>query len=74
MEQDEHHPSIEKEIQQADTIVLVYDLNDLETITPLSHTWLPLVEKNNNQIPIILIGNKLDLVLNNTQKYNRTNV
>lgn len=66
MDNDSHHPVIAKEIQQADTIVLVYDLNDLESITPLSHTWLPLVEKNNNKIPIILIGNKLDLVLNNT--------
>ncbi len=63
-----------REIKQANSIILVYDMNNLETITPLSHYWLPLIQDNNKTAPILLVGNKLDLVIINQEKYVKTNV
>lgn len=63
-----------REIKKAHLIILVYDMNNLETIEALSKMWLPLVSVSNNSVPIILIGNKLDLVIEDEDKYVRSKV
>lgn len=63
-----------REIKRAHLIILVYDMSNIDTIEALSKTWLPLVSVNNKSVPIILIGNKLDLVINEEDKYVRSKV
>lgn len=42
-------------------INLVYNVNDPESIKRLRSQWIPRIQKLNDKIPIILVGNKLDL-------------
>lgn len=49
-------------IDQVDSIVLVYDLDRLETFYRLENHWLPLIERcYNGELPVIVAGNKMDL-------------
>ncbi|KAF8561728.1 hypothetical protein P879_10158, partial [Paragonimus westermani] len=58
------------EIRRADVICLVHALDDEKSLEKLSSFWLPLIRHNNpnsnSHIPIVLVGNKLDL-LNESQ-------
>ncbi|KAA3682392.1 mitochondrial Rho GTPase 1 [Paragonimus westermani] len=58
------------EIRRADVICLVHALDDEKSMEKLSSFWLPLIRHNNpnpnSHIPIVLVGNKLDL-LNESQ-------
>jgi small GTP-binding protein len=62
------------EIKNADSIILVYDMSNEATITNLSKRWLPLIKTHNPNVPVLLIGNKLDLVINDEEKYVKTKV
>ncbi len=42
-------------------IVLVYDVNNLDTLKRIRSNWLPRIVKINDRVPIILCGNKMDL-------------
>lgn len=49
-------------IENVDSIVLVYDLDRVETFYRLENHWLPLIERcYNGELPVILAGNKMDL-------------
>mmetsp|Transcript_41485 Transcript_41485/g.125676 ORF Transcript_41485/g.125676 Transcript_41485/m.125676 type:complete len:931 (-) Transcript_41485:133-2925(-) len=49
-------------IENIDSIVLVYDLDRVETFYRLENHWLPLIERcYNGELPVILAGNKMDL-------------
>lgn len=63
-----------REIKKAHLIILVYDMNNISTIDALTKVWLPLVSSSNMTVPIILIGNKLDLVIDDEDKYIRSKV
>ena len=56
-------------LEKADSVILLYDMGNLETITPMSQYWLPLVEKHNPTIPVLIIGNKLDRVIKDEDRY-----
>ena len=49
------------EIEKANVIILVYDVNNFEILKRLRTYWLPRIVKINDKIPIILCGNKMDL-------------
>ena len=66
--------TIGMKISSANCIILVYSLNDLESIPKLSQFWLPLIQKHNPSIPVLLLGNKLDLVQGNKVRYDKTKV
>lgn len=51
----------DEEIQKASVILLVYDVMANETISRLENYWLPKVTDINENIPIILVGNKIDM-------------
>lgn len=51
----------DSEIDKANVIILVYDVNNLDCIKRLKSYWLPRILKVNDKIPIILVGNKVDL-------------
>lgn len=63
-----------RDIRMADSVVLVYDLSNPDTIPPMHNYWLPLVQNANPKAPVILIGNKLDLVSGEEDVYLRTKI
>jgi GTPase SAR1 family protein len=54
------------EIEKANVIILVYDVNNCECIKKLRTYWIPRVIRINDKIPIILVGNKVDLRASHT--------
>jgi Ras family protein T1 len=54
-----------EEILKAHVICVVYAVNDDDTIDRISTYWLPTIRQTlgeNHNVPIILVGNKIDLV------------
>ncbi|CDW77076.1 mitochondrial rho 1 [Stylonychia lemnae] len=51
----------DSEIDKASVIILVYDVNNLECMKRLRSYWMPRIIKINDKIPIIFVGNKMDL-------------
>ncbi|XP_011303852.1 mitochondrial Rho GTPase isoform X3 [Fopius arisanus] len=52
------------EIQKAHVICVVYSVDDEDTLDRAASYWLPLVRKCSsiNRCPVVLVGNKIDLV------------
>lgn len=52
-----------EELSRANVVCLVYDLSDPGTLVEVKNTWLPVIRENSlHPMPIILVGNKSDLV------------
>lgn len=62
------------EIRHSDVVILMYDMDNESTQTNLNKIWLPLISQTNPIIPIVLIGNKLDLVIHDEDKYVKSKV
>ena len=62
------------EIRNADCVMLIYDMDNEASIANLPKIWLPLISQTNPLIPIVLIGNKLDLVIDDDEKYVKSKV
>lgn len=62
------------EIRNSDAVILVYDMDNEGSQTSLSRIWLPLIAQTSPSVPVILIGNKLDLVIYDDEKYVRSKV
>lgn len=62
------------EIRNSDVVVLVYDMDSEPTQASLTRVWLPLIAQTNPAIPVVLIGNKLDLVIHDEEKYVKSKV
>ncbi|XP_043264752.1 mitochondrial Rho GTPase isoform X1 [Colletes gigas] len=62
VEQTEDH--LTDEIQKAHVICVVYSVVDEDTLDRAATYWLPLIRRcsSNNRCPIVLVGNKIDLV------------
>ncbi|CAK9828451.1 Mitochondrial Rho GTPase [Anthophora retusa] len=52
------------EIQKAHVICVVYSVVDEDTLDRAATYWLPLIRRcsSNNRCPVVLVGNKIDLV------------
>ncbi|XP_014229588.1 mitochondrial Rho GTPase isoform X1 [Trichogramma pretiosum] len=52
------------EISKANVICVVYSVQNIQTLDNAKSYWLPLIRKNsyNNRCPIVLVGNKIDLI------------
>ena len=61
----ENEADIGGKVKSANAILIVYDMSDEQTVASLRTYWLPFVEKYNSKVPIIIVGNKLDLVIMN---------
>ena len=76
-----HHPQAapedetftNEEIERADIAIIVYDVNNPDSVKRVTTYWLHRVTKLNEkvgldvhslQIPVILVGNKIDLRMN----------
>ncbi|XP_015605375.1 mitochondrial Rho GTPase isoform X3 [Cephus cinctus] len=55
---------LSEEIQKAHVICVVYSVEDEDTLDRAATYWLPLIRKcsTNNRCPVVLVGNKIDLV------------
>lgn len=62
------------EIRNSDSVILIYDMDNESTQINLGKIWLPLIQQTNPTIPIVLIGNKLDLVVHDEEKYVKSKV
>lgn len=62
------------EIRNSDAVILVYDMDNEATQASLVKVWLPLIVQTNPALPIVLIGNKLDLVIHDEDKYVKSKV
>ncbi|XP_046490339.1 mitochondrial Rho GTPase isoform X1 [Neodiprion pinetum] len=53
-----------EEIQKAHVICVVYSVEDEDTLDRVASYWLPLIRQSSadNRCPIVLVGNKIDLV------------
>ncbi len=56
---------LEMELRRADAVAVVYAADDADTLDSVTDHWLPLVRRalgDDHATPIILVGNKVDLV------------
>lgn len=49
-------------------IILVYDVNNCDTLKRVRTVWLPRIVKINDKVPIIMCGNKMDLRTSNSDE------
>lgn len=59
------HEMLTTEIQRAHVVCVVYAVNDEESLEKVSTYWLPLlrdVPLTEHYRPVVLVGNKMDLV------------
>ncbi|KAJ3239371.1 ERMES complex Ca(2+)-binding regulatory GTPase gem1 [Chytriomyces hyalinus] len=57
----EDRDQLEAEIRKADVICIVYAVDDQPTFNRVSEYWLPYIRKLGRNVPIVLVGNKIDL-------------
>lgn len=48
------------QIDKAHVIILVYDVNNIES-PKILRTWMARIQKINDKVPVIYVGNKVDL-------------
>ncbi|MCK5342737.1 MAG: GTP-binding protein [Candidatus Heimdallarchaeota archaeon] len=57
-------PLLPQFITGANGALLVHDLTSYRTLVNLENEWFPLLRENVGQIPIVLVGTKSDLIIN----------
>ncbi|KAJ3348389.1 ERMES complex Ca(2+)-binding regulatory GTPase gem1 [Entophlyctis luteolus] len=57
----ENKDQLEAEIRKADVICIVYAVNDTESFNRVPEFWLPYIRKLGRNVPVVLVGNKIDL-------------
>lgn len=62
---EQNDESLLEEIQKAHVVCVVYAVDDENTLDRISSYWLPFIRENTqgeNRKPVVLVGNKIDLV------------
>ena len=59
LKQDEQNT--DSQIEKANVIILVYDVNNFDCIKRLKTYWMPRIIKIDDKVPVIFVGNKVDL-------------
>lgn len=54
-------------IKNAHVVLILYDMTDEQTVNNIRDFWLPFVGKYNQKVPVIIVGNKLDLIRTNNE-------
>ncbi|KAJ3021068.1 UNVERIFIED_CONTAM: ERMES complex Ca(2+)-binding regulatory GTPase gem1 [Siphonaria sp. JEL0065] len=57
----ENKDQLEAEIRKADVICIVYAVNDMDSFNRVPEFWLPYIRKLGRNVPVVLVGNKIDL-------------
>ena len=63
----DHYHQTDLEIERANVIILVYDVNNFDIVKRLRTFWLPRIVKLNEKVVVILCGNKMDLRSSNSE-------
>jgi len=58
-------PSTDANIEKGNVIILVYDVNNMECVQRLKTYWMSRITKLNDKVPVIFVGNKVDLRTSN---------
>lgn len=51
-----------EEIQRSHVVCVVYSVDDEDSLDHVTSHWLPLVRSSAPGLPVVLVGNKVDLV------------
>ncbi|KAG9306215.1 hypothetical protein G9A89_016119 [Geosiphon pyriformis] len=57
----ENRDTLEMEIRKAHVICIVYSIDDPHTFNRLANYWLPYIRGLGVNVPVVLVGNKIDL-------------
>ncbi|RKO82802.1 EF hand associated-domain-containing protein, partial [Blyttiomyces helicus] len=57
----ENREQLEAEIRKADCICIVYAINKQESFDRVGEFWLPYIRKLGRNVPVVLVGNKIDV-------------
>ncbi|CAG8545799.1 2502_t:CDS:10, partial [Scutellospora calospora] len=57
----EHREQLELEIKKSHVICIVYSVDDQHTFNRLASYWLPYIRGLGVNVPVVLVGNKIDL-------------
>lgn len=55
-------PKADVFVRGSAALILVYDITSFFSFMSLSEDWLPFIARHVSRIPIILVGNKLDII------------
>lgn len=56
----ENRDQLDAEIRKADVICIVYAVNQHATFGRISSYWLPYIRSLGRNVPVVLVGNKID--------------
>ncbi|KAJ3133446.1 ERMES complex Ca(2+)-binding regulatory GTPase gem1 [Geranomyces variabilis] len=57
----ENREELDSEVRKADIICIVYAVNEPDTFSHIGEFWLPHIRKLGRNVPVVLVGNKIDL-------------
>ncbi|KAJ3296229.1 ERMES complex Ca(2+)-binding regulatory GTPase gem1 [Borealophlyctis nickersoniae] len=57
----ENREQLEAEIRKADVICIVYAVDNAESFDRVYQFWLPYIRKLGRNVPVVLVGNKIDV-------------
>lgn len=74
LESEQTEEQLIEEIHRAHVICVIYSVTESETLNHASSYWLPLIKKNTPEphCPIVLVGNKVDLISESTYEVYHT--
>lgn len=61
-----HEADLSLKIKSANSILLLYDMSQENTVDSMKTYWLPFIEKHNPLIPVLIVANKLDVIRTNS--------
>ncbi|KAI9003165.1 P-loop containing nucleoside triphosphate hydrolase protein [Gaertneriomyces semiglobifer] len=57
----ENRDQLDSEVRKADVICIVYSVNKPDSFSRVGEYWLPYIRKQGRNIPVVLVGNKIDV-------------
>ncbi|KAJ2501793.1 ERMES complex Ca(2+)-binding regulatory GTPase gem1 [Coemansia sp. RSA 1972] len=57
----EDHDMLERELRKANVVCIVYAVDERSSFTQVHEYWLPLLRRQGVNLPVILVGNKVDM-------------
>ncbi|KAJ3041842.1 ERMES complex Ca(2+)-binding regulatory GTPase gem1 [Rhizophlyctis rosea] len=57
----DNREQLETEIRKADVICIVYGIDNPDSFARVPEFWLPYIRKLGRNVPVVLVGNKIDL-------------
>ncbi|KAJ2845885.1 ERMES complex Ca(2+)-binding regulatory GTPase gem1, partial [Coemansia brasiliensis] len=57
----EDHEVMERELRKANVVCIVYAVDDRNSFQQVHEHWLPFLQQQGVNLPVILVGNKVDM-------------